>query len=108
MKSKRDSHRTTSSKFYKWEKSSGHKEDEVEVLRPVSDRLRVAMDSHGYHLAEGSTHHDEQVTKHINKWKSRSQAQMQSQLFDPISIIEFLHAFKMDCDNNGAHEGATV
>lgn len=29
-------------------------------------------------------------------------------LMDPISIIGFLHVFKMACDNNGTHEGAAM
>lgn len=69
------------------------------------------MDFHSYPLAERSTSYDEQVSKHVAKRASRPQNQMKSQLFDQmdlISIIGFLQAFKIACDNNEAHKGATM
>lgn len=51
------------------------------------------------------------VASKIAKYGTTVQAQMKFQVFDPIgpvSIIQFLHAFKTVCDSNAIHKGAAL
>lgn len=49
--------------------------------------------------------------KHIVKWVSRLQAQVKSQIsdpMDPVSITWLLNAFNVVCIINSTHEGAAM
>lgn len=69
------------------------------------------MDSHSHVLADCQQHYVDQVSNCIAKWASKLQVQKTCQLFDLmdlLSIIRFLHEFKMFCDNNGLNEQAAI
>lgn len=85
--------------------------DEVKVLLPVYDHLKLARDIQSYRLANRSTHYGEQVAKLLAKWPTTFQVQRKSQMFDtmdPLSNVGFRKALKFACEENKVHEKAAM
>lgn len=76
-------------------------EDKVVIDGSVSDLFKKATYFFSFRKASKLTRNSEHAGKPLTKWVSRIQVQMKSHFvdpMDPISIIEFLHGFRIACD----------
>lgn len=83
----------------------------MKLLKQENDKFYKALEFYTYNLVERSSLYDGEVAKRAAKWESRLQVQLNGQTSDQmdlVSIIGFLDAFKMACDNNTLHDGATL
>lgn len=54
---------------------------------------------------------NDQVPKHVYKWASKLQVELNGQVFGPMDLIHiicFQHAFKRTCDKNGINEDTAM
>lgn len=83
----------------------------LNVLQPVKDKFKTAMDYHTYSSDDQSQAYNYNVARKISEWSKRLTVQMKSQTFDavePITIVSFFNDPKLACDNNGVHEGTSL
>lgn len=99
----RDSETDSASSIDRHERNSCRCEKEWTLVHPVNDRSQEGIDSRTYRLADKSSSYYDEIARIVAKWAKRPQVQMRSQifdLFDPISFIGFLSAFRSACDMN--------
>lgn len=83
----------------------------IKVLKPLNTYYTEALDFLTYRLRLQSQKYNGHISEKMDKWARRMNVQMKSACFrpsDPISVLSFLHNFKMACDSNGIHEGAAM
>lgn len=83
----------------------------VHVLRSVKTNFAAAMNFSNYQLRPQLQRHDGKISAKISNWARRMDAQMRSATFHPsdlISILSFLHYFKMACDSSRSNEEAAM
>lgn len=100
----RDS-RTDSESLNPCPKRTRHRRDnEKPVAQRVNDRFwKAFLDYRTTLLADKSSHYNDEVARNVSRWTKRFQIQIKLHgfdLFEPISIISFLSAFRLACDIN--------
>lgn len=82
-----------------------------EYIWIVNKSFEWAPDYRPYVLVAESSEHNRRVSKITARWASRPQSQMRSRTldaFNPISVINFLSSFNLECDINGMNDGAVM
>lgn len=108
MRDSRKSQKSIATKPHKSTKSSGHKEDKVKARYYANARFKIDMDLQIYC---SYTQYKERAAKNIEKWATRLQALMKSQLLNPMDRISnnaLLTILKFACDKNKALKGAEM
>lgn len=83
----------------------------MEINHPVNHRSKKLVDCRTARLADILTKYYCLVSKNIAKIEKQTTAQIKPHTFnsfDPMSIIGFLKNFKLACDTDGVHEGASM
>lgn len=63
------------------------KSNKAEVLRPVKNKFRTALEYTNYFLAKKSLLYNVQVAKHVAKLASMLQVQKNAKIFDQMDLI---------------------
>lgn len=86
-------------------------EKDLPVICPVNDGFLEALDYSTYFFFDKSSGYDKEVGPSVAKLASHLQIQMEFQTcdeVDPISIINFMSAFKLASHTTGVQEGAAL
>lgn len=87
------------------------KNDGPKVLRTAKYRLRNTLDYLTYCLSDKSSKCAGLFAQSVAMWTKQLQVQIETIIFtsfNSISIISSLSAFKLACDTNSIHEGASL
>lgn len=93
------------------EKNRRSHEKDLQVIWPVHDHFREGLDCKTYRLANKLSSYDGEVAQSVARLAKHLQVQMQPpkcSVFNLISTISFLSAFKLVCDTGGVRKEAAL
>lgn len=96
---------------YRHRSKESPKSKRTKFLRTGNDMFGTSVVFNTNRLLENSFSYDDQIVKHVVKFPSRLQPEMNGKVFsymDVILITAFLHAFIIVWDNESIPEGATM